>query len=168
MKFEEWAEEWRASGLIHLRPSTARSYQYVLDRRVLPYFSGRAIVAIDRAEVKRFIAKALKEGRSVKTVREYLNVLSLVLQCALEAGAIKANPASRHKLPTRPKPDPVVLNLAQVEAVAAQIRGPVRHTRTTRRADGPSSGRVVWITGRSGRCAEAPAHGRRDSAADLR
>ncbi|MEO8691983.1 MAG: tyrosine-type recombinase/integrase [Acidimicrobiales bacterium] len=124
MKFDEWANEWRSSGLIHLRPSTARSYRYVLDRRVLPYFSGRPVASIDRAEVKRFIASAINAGRSVKTVREYLNVLSLVLQCALEAGAIKENSAARHKLPTRPKPESVVLTLAQVEALAAEIRAP--------------------------------------------
>lgn len=84
--FDDWADLWWET-TIKLMPSTRRGYRGHLDRHVLPYFKGYKLGAIDYMVVEQFIADRFRAKLSPKMVRGSASVLSLILQCAVKAGA---------------------------------------------------------------------------------
>lgn len=99
-RLDAWAELWWKT-IVSLRPATRRGYHGHLDRHVLPYFGGMQVGAIDYARVELFIAVKLRAGLSPKMVRDSVSVLSLVLQLAVKAKAIRENPAASHRIRVR-------------------------------------------------------------------
>jgi integrase len=95
--FSGWADEWWAT-TAKLRPATRRGYWQVLKNHVGPEFKDRPLGTIDYMDIERFIAAKLNAGYGRKYVREMVNVLSLIMQCAVKANARRDNPAAGHKL----------------------------------------------------------------------
>ncbi len=111
----EWAERWFET--VTIAPKTRHSYQGFLNNWVLPMVGDMPIAAVDRATCREFVA-AVNRERSAATAEQGLNVLRSVLRYAEDAGAIKANPATRLKLPKAQRREMHFLTAEQVRALA--------------------------------------------------
>ena len=67
--------------------------------KVVAAFKDRPIDKITRADVKEWVAIMLRT-KTPKTVRKYINILGGIMVAAIDAGAIKDNPAKEIRLPT--------------------------------------------------------------------
>jgi integrase len=121
--FSEWADAWWAT-TVHLRASTRKGYATALNARVRPRFDRMPIGSIDRTVVKEFIAELAARGLASKTIANTALVLRLVLQEAVEGGALKDNPASNLKLPTARRQEPRFLTAEEVGRLVAATRDP--------------------------------------------
>jgi integrase len=71
---------------------------------LLPFFGGMALDEIEAEDVDRFIAAETKAGRSPKTVRNYLGLLSLMFATARRWKLVTQNPVQDATAPrTEPK-----------------------------------------------------------------
>jgi integrase len=107
--FGKYAKEWIEKDQAARKPSTVRDYQGLLDTHILPVFGSRPVNAITRKHVKQFLAGKAKECRKVKgrdgerivegynasTVQHMKNIISLVLQVAIDDEVLQSNPAWR-------------------------------------------------------------------------
>lgn len=123
--FDSWADAWWST-TVHLRASTRKGYGTALNARILPHFKGRPIGAVDRTAVKAFIASMSAKGLAPKTIANTALVLRLVLQEAVEGGAIKDNPATRLRLPKGRQTAPHFLTAQEVSELVAATRDPYK------------------------------------------
>ena len=125
--FDDWADLWWET-TIKLMPSTRRGYRGHLDRHVLPYFKGYKLGAIDYMVVEQFIADRFRAKLSPKMVRGSASVLSLILQCAVKAGARRDNPAEGHDIPVRRRKirEGDVLDMSQLHRLVEATRDPYK------------------------------------------
>lgn len=75
------------------KPTTLKTYQYRIQRRLLPVFGAMSLTAIDRPLLKGWLAKLLQEGLDYDTVLGYLLTLSGILTEAVEDNLLPVNPA---------------------------------------------------------------------------
>jgi len=109
------AEDWYATTLHELAPSSRLSYRRILDAFWLPKLGGKDIEDITLTQIK----KALAEGtwKTNKTRNNVMIPLRGIFSAAFIDGVIKADLAARIKnlKPQRPDPDP--LEFPEVELV---------------------------------------------------
>ena len=74
--------------------------------------------------MRRFVAELDRKGAGPATIRIALHVARSVLEMAVDAGALKANPAIGVKLPRAAKTDKHFLRPDQVEDLADIIKAP--------------------------------------------
>lgn len=122
-KFEEFAERWLAS-TIALKPKTVVGYESMLRVHVLPYFSGTPIGRIERSDIREFFAALQAGGAAPGTVRSARKVLRLVLNAAVEAGAVKANPCDGVRLGRSEPHEMVFLTMDQLLGLSDAMRVP--------------------------------------------
>lgn len=75
--------------------STQCDYTTVLKKHVLPVFGQKAVNEITRMMVKNFLMGKVKDGFAASTVTHMKNVISGVLNLALDDEVIASNPAQR-------------------------------------------------------------------------
>jgi integrase len=106
LRFAALAEDWLAKYplLYEIRPNTLDNYRSVLRHHVIPFFGAMGITEIRSQTVEDFIAAKLGPTGSARfagqplsrpSVKVALWVLQMVLQRAVRAGEIPANPAVR-------------------------------------------------------------------------
>lgn len=100
--FSTWSASWLTS--LSVAPNTFVGYERNLRLYVDPSFGRVPIGRIDRRACLDFAAQLRDIGLSNASVQRAVAVLRLVLEYAIAGDAIKANPASRLKLPS---PEPV-------------------------------------------------------------
>jgi len=122
----EWAERWAAT--MTQGPKTQEVYEGHLRNWVMPAFGDVAVANIDKAMVREFVADIRNSGRSQGTVDGCVKVLRLVLGFALDAGAIKANPAARLKLEREQSREMHFLTEGEVLRLASAVRYPMYET----------------------------------------
>lgn len=94
--FKEYAESWiRTTVPATCKESTLRDYQDILRLHVLPVFGERRVTQISRGKVKEFLLDKINQGYAASTVTHIKNVISGVLNKALDDEVIQANPAHR-------------------------------------------------------------------------
>ncbi|MHB1446913.1 MAG: tyrosine-type recombinase/integrase, partial [Acidimicrobiales bacterium] len=121
--FGQYSELWWAAA--QLRPRTAELYASLLRNWVLPRFNDVPVAQIDAPTLRAWAKGITDSGRSASHRAGCINIVRLVLGTAVEAGAIKANPALRLKLPTpAPKAEMRFLTPAQVETLAQAMKYP--------------------------------------------
>ncbi len=103
--FKDYADGWlKNQPLKGKKPSTIRAYRQRLLSRILPAFGGVHIAAMERSQIKSWVASLSEEGLDYDTVLGYLLTLSAVLSEAVEDKVITINPALRAgKIISRPK-----------------------------------------------------------------
>lgn len=121
--FGEWADEWLGQ-LSHLKPKTRLDYEVTLRRHVLPLLETAPIATIDRPAMKRFVSDLVTGGAKTDVVRISVQIARHVLGVAVDAGALKANPASSLRLARPRKAEQLFLTPEQVQALAEAIGGP--------------------------------------------
>lgn len=121
--FGEWAEEWLGQ-LGHLKPKSRLDYEVSLRRHVLPVLSGAPVGSIDKPAMKRFASDLTDGGAGPDTVRIAVQVARHVLGVAVDAGALKANPATALRLARPRKAEKLFLRPEEVQALAEAITPP--------------------------------------------
>jgi integrase len=93
--FHEFASDWLKSREHELRPRTVADYRWVLTYHLLPFFAAMRVGEITVADVDRYKAAKLAEGRiAAAQINRTLRILALILDLAIEYGVSdKANPA---------------------------------------------------------------------------
>lgn len=66
---------------------------------MLPALATAPIINIDRAVMRRFVSGLDARGAGQATIRIALHIARSVLELAVDAGALKANPAVGVKIP---------------------------------------------------------------------
>lgn len=121
--FGKWADDWLGQ-LTHLKPKTKLDYQSSLRSHVVPYLGKAKIADLDRVMLRRWIADLDKDGASPATISRAVHVGRSILDLAVDAGALKANPAIGLKTPRVLKSDKHFLTPDQVEDLAEAIGRP--------------------------------------------
>jgi len=113
----DYADQW-ASGLAHLKVSTATRYRGIVRVHIVPRWGTWQLGKITLSDVNAWIADLAAEGLRPGTVRQTHRVLSLILDTAVADGRIAGNPAARAKLPRQVRAEPVFLTAQQVAELA--------------------------------------------------
>src|SRR5450631_1504970 len=112
----EYAIQW-ASGLAHLKVSTATRYRGIVRIHIVPRWGTWQLGKITLSDVNLWIAD-LAVGLRPGTVRQTHRVLSLILDTAVADGLLARNPAAGAKLPRQVRAEPVFLTAQQVAELA--------------------------------------------------
>jgi integrase len=97
--FKEYAESWITTTVpATCKASTVRDYQDILRIHVLPVFENLRITDITRGKVKDFLLSKINEGYAGSTVSHMKDVISGILNKAIDDEIISANPTYRLKL----------------------------------------------------------------------
>jgi site-specific recombinase XerD len=84
--------------------STLEGYRSYLEIHLLDFFGEKPIHEISKTDIERFVEDRLRQGQSVKSVRNYLGLLHSILEFALRRGWVASNPC---KLVDKPQPPEV-------------------------------------------------------------
>lgn len=120
--FEQVVDAWQATWL-DLEPKTKAGYKAILNRHVLPRWSGVRIGAVSPEAIQEWINELAAE-RHPTTVRRIHSVLRAVLKVAIERRYLIANPCDAVRLPRAPavtSSERVVLSASEVAALAEAI-----------------------------------------------
>lgn len=120
--FAELCERWNNAVVPTLKRPTARHYQHVLKKNLLPEFGERQVSEIGRYQVQLFLA--LKAPNySTSSLRGMRTTLQKVLSWAIDCKWLKENPCSRIKVPKpgKAKRRRYVLSREQVLTLAAKL-----------------------------------------------
>jgi len=120
--FEQVVDSWQATWL-DLEPKTRAGYKAILNRHVLPRWSGVRIGAVSPEAIQEWINE-LAIGRHPNTVRRIYSVLRAVLNVAVERRYLLGNPCDVVRLPRAPAVtagERVILSASEVASVAEAI-----------------------------------------------
>lgn len=93
--FHEFASEWFEARKHEWRPRTVDDYYWALTNHLLPFFATHRLSEITIAEVDRYRAAKLREGRlSAAIINKTLTRLTQILEVAVEYGHLPSNPAA--------------------------------------------------------------------------
>lgn len=113
----EMAARWTASKS-GLEKSTQATYSAVMDDHVLPRWRDVPLAAVDHEAVQEWVAELVAAGHSPAHVRKIHLVLAGVLELAVRARRLPANPAKGVDLPKLTKSVKRYLRVEQVESLA--------------------------------------------------
>ncbi len=119
--FAEWFDSW-ADQLTGIQPRTRADY-LAQRRRYLSELDPLPLPLVTRAHVSAIVNRLEREGKSAKTIKNVINMLSTVMQTAVDDGLVPRNPVRRVRLPkSNPNEDAVVfLTHEEAAALIAQI-----------------------------------------------
>jgi integrase len=117
-KTGDYADRW-ASGLAHLKVSTATRYRGIVRVHIVPRWGTWPLGKITLSDVNLWIADLDAAGLRPGSVRQTHRVFSLILDTAVADGRIARNPAAGAKLPRRVRNEPVFLTAQQVAELAS-------------------------------------------------
>lgn len=110
------AETWLATRS-HLKPSTKAMYKQVWEGTVKPHWGDYRVASIRPSMVQTWVSGS---AHSASWTRHAHNVLSQILQIAVEDNLIARNPARGVKLPRRSKGVNVYLTMEQLKTLATK------------------------------------------------
>jgi integrase len=105
------------------RRSTLSDYESALRVHLVPFFSDRALDAIDPLLVEQFIAAKLAEGKAPKSVVNWLGLLGSIFRFGERRGWTRANPVAAVERPRRTEGDPEIrfLDHEELEALIRAV-----------------------------------------------
>jgi integrase len=106
--FHEFATDWLDGRQGEIRPRTVKDYEWALSYHLLTFFKDLRLPEITVAEVDRYKAAKLREGKlGAAQINKTLKVLAMILDLAIEYEVIdRANPArGRRRRVKQPKPN---------------------------------------------------------------
>jgi integrase len=94
LTFKEYADLWLKSDVPALcKKSTGENYRGFLNKHILPVFGNLEVTNINRGKVKNFLLEKVGAGYSKSYAGQFKNVISGVLNKAVDDEVIQANPA---------------------------------------------------------------------------
>jgi integrase len=119
--FHEFASRWFEARKDEWRKSTRLDYEWQLSQHLLPFFARHRLSEITVAEVDRYRAAKLREGRlSGTSINKTITRLAQILEDAVEYDWIARNPA-RGKRRRVKAPTPTRTWLDRAEQIAALL-----------------------------------------------
>jgi integrase len=112
----EIAEAW-ASGLVHLKESTAFRYRGLLRLHVLPRFGTWRLCDLRRSDIQAWVSDLVSSGAAPGTVRQAFRVLSLLIDSAVADGRLAGSPARGVRLPRVRRGEPRYLTAGEVTSL---------------------------------------------------
>jgi integrase len=103
------------------KPATIEAYETALRVHLVPFFVGRSLETIDPPMIRAFIGAKASEGLRPKSIRNYVSVLHLTFEFAIENEWASSNPCSRVEMPDLQE-DPDIHFLVP-EEIEALVRG---------------------------------------------
>ena len=113
----EFAERWFES-TAHLKPKTREGYESLLRVYVVPEFGSWRVCDVNRASIRTWLSRLQSAGLSPSRTRQARSALSQVLEHAVEAGALRANPARGVKVSGGAEREMLFLDAEQVARLA--------------------------------------------------
>jgi integrase len=89
--FTEWQSVYADA---HCKPSTAAGYRHVIVHHLIPVLGQRLLSDVTRADVKRFIASLVGQGKSKRTIHNILTPFKEGYHHAIDDGLVTTNPAA--------------------------------------------------------------------------
>ena len=109
---------------LNLKPKTEADYKFRLRKFVVPRWGDAPISKVTRGDVQQWAQDIVSSGASPSTVRHAVGTLSRILNEAVIAGALAANPCLRISMPRAARDDIKPLTIEQVKALAYEIENP--------------------------------------------
>lgn len=112
-------------------PNTYDGYYHYCENHIKPYFkkTGVSISSVKFEDVQAYLNSELSNGRldgkgglSVKTVREFKNILSSVFKLAQKKRVLRDNPCDLVELPTMTKKEPTFYTTRQTVTLLDNIK----------------------------------------------
>ncbi len=118
----DWAQEWLETREREIKPKTLMSYEGLLRAHILPTFGRIQMSMIRPLDVQRFLGQMTDTGLSRSRIRQARQLLSMILNGAVDNGYIGRNPVPRGRLKGKePKREQHPLSFEQVHAVANAV-----------------------------------------------
>ena len=104
IKLDAFVVLWeKERACVHLRKNTLDGYKDQLNRIILPTLGHVRLSEISSLMIQKIINSLADDGKSRRTVKYPLQVLSSVLSQAIKWGYLKENPCSMVEIPPIPK-----------------------------------------------------------------
>ena len=124
--FAEWADQWSTT-IVDLRPSTVARDLSIVRAHLLPKFGRVPLANVTTPDVRAFIAELVAaDNHSPATVRKIGQVLSKIMNSAVEAGYIGRSPCTAVRLPAERSRQMRFLTPEEVARLADVIDAPYR------------------------------------------
>jgi len=121
------SEYWKAGVLLALKPSSARYYQYQLNKYIIPALGTCRICDVSRTRIQAFLLELKRAGYANATMHGIRTTLAKVLDVAVESGYFERNPAHGIKTGERePMREKRFLTPAQIRALVSTLSEPCR------------------------------------------
>jgi integrase len=117
---DAWAQEW-FSTVRHLKPKTQEGYRSLLRKHILPRLGKRKLTSIKPLDVRRLVSEMVDTGYSPSTVRQARHLLGMIMNAAVENGAIANSPVKGVKAPRVQRREMQVLTAKQVTDAAEAV-----------------------------------------------
>jgi integrase len=123
--FHEFSSDWLAAHEREWRQKTRSDYEWKLSYHLLPFFKRHRLSQITIAEVDRYRAAKVKQGKlSAASINKTIALLAQVLEVAVEYGLIDRNVArGRRRRLKADRPAPVWLDSAEQIAALLDAAG---------------------------------------------
>jgi integrase len=118
----EYLRHWLEAEGPSWRPATARTYQTLLEKHVIPALGGARLQALKPPDIQALYARLLKGGLSPTTVRLVHAALHRALSQAAAWGLIAFNPAERVKAPRPARREFRVLSPEEVRRLLEAVK----------------------------------------------
>ena len=96
-RFEDLADRWPVT-IAGLAPKTRANYESLLRCHVLSHFGDWELAQVDRVTAREWLAGLQANGLSASRTRQARQVLTSILELAVEGGYLASNPARRLKV----------------------------------------------------------------------
>lgn len=128
MTLEKFAgEHWQAGALLALKPSSARIYQFNLEKYVLPALGSFRLCDLNNTTIQHTLLNFKHDGYSGSTIHCIRVTLAKVLQTAVEHGYLERNPAHGIQIGDRiSNKRRSSLQPAQIQILLKNLREPCR------------------------------------------
>lgn len=100
-KFHTFVKVWRNRSVKRLSPKTIETYDYLLDKRIVPAFSQIRIENINAVRLNVFMEGLEKEGLSTSTILKHHEVLRSIFNLAVDHELIKKSPMDKVDKPIK-------------------------------------------------------------------
>jgi integrase len=147
MTFGKFAKDyWQPVSLLALKPSSARIYQFNLDKYVMPTLGPLRLCDVTRATIQQSLLTFKGRGYSTSTLHAIRVTVSKVLHSAVETGYLERNAAQGIQIgerqPTTPR---VFLTPSQVKNLLAKLTEPCRTVVLTAVLTGMRIGEILAL-----------------------
>lgn len=126
--YDEWRNRFMAARVVE--PETTRRDVGVLANHLNKQWSGWRLSAITRMEVQGWVKRMESDDVGAHAIRHAYNLLSTMLNAAVDEGILPSSPCRRIALPAAPTKLPEWFTPDQVDAIAARL--PDRHAAAVR------------------------------------
>lgn len=112
-RFADLADRWLTT-IVGLRPKTRANYESLLRTHVLPQFGEHKLAQVHRVAAREWLAGLQAAGLSASRTRQARQVLSSILELAVDGGYLSANPARGIKVQGGQEREMLHLDAAEV------------------------------------------------------